>query len=238
MATTLSASPRALYDELSLAESIELWPSRWQSVFRALERGGTGFTRVPTPLPQATTESDLGAVQAVLSGAQSSAPRIRGDGSLAHLTAETSWEAACATAAILASLSTRDAVIIRGGEESALEGALQAHGLRTQGVESLTPWRAALQVLPLALELSFEPKDPYHVLELLTLPVGPFQGRVGHELARVLADTPGIGGPRWAAVKAELRGDQSHPGREQQLAAVQEWLEARTRRRAALRAGR
>jgi len=227
VATALAASPRALYGELSLAESLELWPSRWQSVFRALDRAGTVLTRLPTPVPQASTESDLGAVQAVLSGAQSSAPTLRGDGSLVHLTAETSWEAACATAAILAPLSSRDAVLIRGGEESALDAALEAHGLPTQGLESATPWRAAMQVLPLALELSFEPKDPYHVLELLTLPVGPFQGRVGHQLARVMADTPGIGGPRWQAVKAELGGDESHPGRAQQVGTVQEWLETR-----------
>ncbi len=225
---TLTAAPRGLYVELSLAESIELWPSRWQAVFRALERGGTLLTRVPAPLPRAATESDLGTVQAILAGAQPSAVGgIRGDGSLVHLTAETSWEAACATAAVVAQLGTEDLVIIRDAEQSPLDGAMQALGVPTQGLTSATPWRSAAQVLPLALELSFEPKDPYHVLELLTLPVGPFQGRVGHELARVLADTPGIGGPRWEAAKAELSGDESHPERARHVAAVQEWLETR-----------
>lgn len=228
VARTLAAVPRGLYVELSLAESIELWPSRWQAVFRALERGGTVLSRESAPLPRAPTENDLGVVQAVLSGAQPSAvASIRGDGSLVHLTAETSWEAACATAAVVAPLGAEDVVIIRDAEPSALDGALGAFGVRTQGLTSTTPWRSALQVLPLALELSFEPKDPYHVLELLTLPVGPFQGRVGHELARVLADTPGIGGPRWEAAKVALSGDESHPERAQHIAIVQEWLETR-----------
>jgi ATP-dependent helicase/nuclease subunit B len=225
---TLGSVPRAVYSDLSFAEPIELWPSRWQSVFRTLERAGTTLTRFSTRLPGASAESDLGAIQGVLCGAIPSATPIpRGDGSLVHVTAETSWEAACAVAAVVAPLRPEDAVVIRDGERAALDGALLAHGLRTQGLVSATPWRSAAQVLPLALELSFEPKDPYHVLELLTLPVGPFQGRVGHELARVLADTPGIGGPRWEAAKSELGGDESRPERARHLAMVQEWLETR-----------
>jgi ATP-dependent helicase/nuclease subunit B len=224
----LMASPRALYVELLLAESIELWPSRWQRVFRSLERAGTNLGRFHISLPGAPAGSDLGAIQAVLGEASTAvAPTIRGDGSLVHLSAETSWLAACSAAAVLAPLDDQQAVIIRDGDHAALEGALGAHGLRTQGLSSATPWRSASQVLPLSLELSFEPKDPYHVLELLTLPVGPFQGRVGHELARVLADRPGIGGPSWQAAKAELRGDGSLPARALGVAMVEEWLETR-----------
>lgn len=226
---TLAAAPRALYDELWLAEPIELWPSRWQSVFRSLERAGTALARFRSSLPGAPADSDLGALQAALRGGSVSVvSSIRGDGSLVHLRAATNWEAACATAAVSARLGS-SAVIIREGDPAALDGALQAHGLRTQGLASSVPWRSALQVLPLALELSFEPKDPHHLLELLTLPVGPFSGRVGHELARVLADAPGIGGPRWQAAKAELDGpedSEAKPARARLLAMVHEWLEA------------
>jgi hypothetical protein len=141
--------------------------------------------------------------------------------------ADTSWEAACATAAVVAQLGASGAIVIRGADPAALEGAFQAHGLRSQGLVSAAPWRSAAQVLPLALELSFEPKDPYHVLELLTLPVGPFQGRVGHELARVLADAPGIGGPRWEAAKSGLGARDPHPEPARHVAAIGEWLEMR-----------
>jgi len=223
----LAAPPCALYDEVALAESVELWPSRWQAVFRSLERAGTALTRYRVSLPGASPGSDLGAIQAVLGGASPSSAMLRGDGSLVHLTAETSWEAACATAAVVAQLSASGAVVIRGADHAVLEGAFQAHGLRSQGLTSAAPWRSAAQVLPLALELSFEPKDPYHVLELLTLPVGPFQGRVGHELARALADAPGIGGPRWVAAKAGLSEDEAHPERARYLATIREWLETR-----------
>ena len=194
-----------LYAELMLAEPAELWPRRWQAVFRALERSGTRLSRDAISLPGAPTDSDLGRVQAALNGkAGLEAVALTGDGSFVVLSAESSWEAASATAAILSMRGRKRTVVIRGGDTSALDNALAVHGLPTQGWRSSSPWRAALQVLPLALELAFEPKDPYRVLELLTLPVGPFLGLAGRHLARALAKSPGIGSPLWEATKIEL----------------------------------
>lgn len=224
----LATTPSMFYAELALAEALELWPVRWQAVFRSLEQSGTRLTGLQVTLPGAHPESDLGAVQAALAGMSSAASAaIRGDGSLVLMTAETSWEAACATAAVLAELAPQRVVVIREREASALEGALAAHGLRTHGLTSVTPWRSALQVLPLALELAFEPKDPHRVLELLTLPIGPFQGRPGHTLAKALTDAPGIGGPRWAAAKAKIASNEEHSERAlRELATIEAWLEA------------
>lgn len=194
-----------VYAELMLAEPAELWPRRWQAVFRELERAGTRLSRDAISLRGAPADSDLGRVQAALHGAASAeSVALTGDGSFVVLSAETSWEAASATAAILATLGQKRAVVIRGGDTSALDNALAVYGLPTQGWRSSSPWRAALQVLPLALELAFEPKDPYRVLELLTLPVGPFLGLTGRHLARALAKSPGIGSPLWEATKIEL----------------------------------
>jgi hypothetical protein len=61
-----------------------------------------------------------------------------------------------------------------------------------------------LQVLPLAVELAFEPRDPRRVLELLTLPRGPFRGIAGRALASAIAEMPGIGGRPWRQAKEEL----------------------------------
>lgn len=194
-----------VYAELILAEPAELWPRRWQAVFRALERNGTRLSRDAISLRGAPADSDLGRVQATLKGqACPESVTLTGDGSFVVLSAETSWEAASAAAAILSTLERKRAVVIRGGDISALDNALASRGMPTQGWRSSSPWRAALQVLPLALELAFEPKDPYRVLELLTLPVGPFLGLPGRHLARALAKSPGIGSPLWEATKIEL----------------------------------
>ena len=94
--------------------------------------------------------------------------------------------------------------IVRGGDAHALDYALGAQGLASQGLESTSLWRPALQVLPLAIDLAFEPRDPYRVLELLTLPVGPLQGLAGRELATAMSGAPGIGGPAWRRAKERI----------------------------------
>jgi len=215
------------YSELELVEPPEDWPACWQLVFRSLERAGTRLQRQNPPGPSAPADTDLGRLQRVLHGAPDSKPvELRGDGSFVVLRAETSWEAARATAALLSRLPAEEAAVIRECDASALENALATAGLRTQGLRSVSAWRSALQVLPLALELAFEPKDPYRLLELVTLPVGPFTGFVGHALARALAESPGIGSPAWEAVKQQLPAREQTPGRTAELLArIAEWLE-------------
>jgi ATP-dependent helicase/nuclease subunit B len=212
------------YTQLTLAEPVELWETSWQAVFAALERAGTRLSTESVALPGAQPDTDLGQVQTALEIGVSTPTVFRGDGSFVLMTAETSWEAARATAAILAGLPAERSVVIREGDVSALDNALSVQGLGTQGWRSTSPWRAALQVLPLALELAFEPKDPYRVLELLTLPVGPFQGLPGHRLARALAESPGIGSPAWEVTKAELAQLNDSP---ELLVRINEWLEQR-----------
>jgi hypothetical protein len=213
------------YERLALAESATLWDASWQQVFTALERLGTQVTQDCVTLPGAPRESDLGQVQLALDVDVSPAPiAFRGDGSFVLVTAATAWDAARATAGLLAVAQGEQSVVIREHDASALDHALSTQGLRTQGLSSRSPWRAALQVLPLALELMFEPKDPYRVLELLTLSGGPFHGISGRKLARALAESPGIGSPDWEKVKTELSGLGDGP---ELLERVEEWLETR-----------
>lgn len=206
----LSVSSHRIYDDIALAEPASHWAQRWRRIFDSLERAGTRITRSEPVLPGASRESDLQRVQAALEKATDVPARIEGDGSFVLLTAETSWEAAHATAAILSNLDPARTAVIREGDGSALDYALSALGLPALGHRAKSPWRAALQILPLALELAFEPKDPYRVLELLGVPGGPFQGRAGRRLARALARAPGVGSPDWEKAKAELTTNRSY----------------------------
>ncbi|HTA89808.1 MAG TPA: PD-(D/E)XK nuclease family protein [Polyangiaceae bacterium] len=221
-----------VYEQVTLAEPIELWPSLWQSIFNELERSGTRFEVQRLSLPGASAQNDLGRVQAALLGNPSDA--LQGDGSFILLTAPTAGEAACVTAAIAAELPPAETVIIRAADAGVLDNALTAHGLRAQGWSSVSPWRAALQVLSLALELAFDPKDPQRVLELITLPIGPFSGWSGGLLAKALTESPGIGSPVWERAKAHIaevaegqseNPDQAAARRTQLLERIHEWLE-------------
>jgi ATP-dependent helicase/nuclease subunit B len=191
-----------IYERVTLAEPVELWPLLWQKTFGELERSGTQFEVQRLSLPGACAQNDLGRVQAALLGNR--CEPLAGDGSFVLLTAPTAGEAASATAAIAAELPPSETVIIRAADAGVLDNALAAHGLHTQGWSSVSPWRAALQVLSLALELAFDPKDPQRVLELITLPVGPFSGWSGGLLAKALTQSPGIGSPVWQRAKSRI----------------------------------
>jgi ATP-dependent helicase/nuclease subunit B len=213
----LLATSARPFDELLLAEARTLWQGRWQRVFARLEALGAPVRVVDAAFQGTGGDSDLARLQAALRGEAAARLRpLRGDGSIVVLRAETSWELADATAALLRANAevTADATggatddmrvaILRGGESRALDAALVTQGLASQGLDSVSAWRPALQILPLAVELAYEPRDPYRVLELLTLAVGPFQGIAGQELSAALGESPGIGGPAWRAAKERV----------------------------------
>jgi ATP-dependent helicase/nuclease subunit B len=206
----LDRAPVRVYDSLELLEDAALWPRRWQNVFTRLADRGTTISQHTWSLPGAPADSDLGLLQARLRGERREAA-VRGDGTLLFLQGDTPDDLAELTAALLAKGHTPtvrgDAkgtdVVVRCLDAASLEAALVRHGLPAQGSTSDSAWRPAMQVLPLAIELAFAPRDPNRVLELLTLPLGPLRGRVGARLARAVTRQPGIGGKEWTRQKAE-----------------------------------
>lgn len=209
---------RALpYVSLSLMESPELWPGRWRRIFALLEARGVAFTRFAPEHPGAPPESDLGRLQAHVRGG--AAGPIRGDGSLLVMRGDTPGDLAELLAAWLA--AERDAegssCVVRCCDAESLDAALERHGLPPQGCAGESAWRPAMQVLPLAVELAFAPRDPFRMLELLTLPLGPFRGTLGARLARAVSRQPGTGGKEWERQKqnAFLRMHAKRVAREQ-----------------------
>lgn len=235
----LSTRTHGIYESITLVEDRALWSKRWQNIFALLEARGTRFDTIAPDLPGASPDTDLGILQRVLRG---EAPKpLRGDGTLLLLRGETPDDLAALTAGILA--KQRSALVVRSADAASLEAAMVRAGLPGQGYVGSSGSRPAMQVLPLALELAFEPRDPYRVLELLTLPIGPFQGVVGKNLARAVSKQPGIGGQEWnkqraraaEALKRFETKRQLEAGKEDEAAAdayvaarldrVREWLE-------------
>lgn len=202
----LRRQPRLVYSKLHCAEPLALWPLRWQRIFSMLAGSGCEVEELRfTPL-LADEKTDLGRVQRQILDGSNEPVQPSGDGSLILLRGETPWETAHAVSGLLRSWADAGEriVVIREGDPVPLERAQGHVGLPTQGVASASRLRPFLQALPLALELVFEPKDPYRVLELLALPDGPFRGSVGRRLADALAGMPGIGSELWEKAKQEI----------------------------------
>jgi ATP-dependent helicase/nuclease subunit B len=191
------------WEALELAEPSNVWPGRWQRVFELLERRGTRVQLATPSFDAMPATTDLGRVQAALRG-ETLESGFSGDGSLVLMTGETSWELGHAVASALRSWGESNAVVLRAGDPRPLAAAMAAQGLASQGIDSESACRPSLQVLSLALELAFSPRDPYRVLELVTLPLGPFSGLVGQKLARALSSSPGVGGRAWQEAKRAI----------------------------------
>ncbi|HVJ88261.1 MAG TPA: PD-(D/E)XK nuclease family protein [Labilithrix sp.] len=206
LASLSPASSARIYARLALCEPPSLWPGRWRRLFSLLAERGTSLAPLSLDLPGAPPATDLGLLQARLRGEKTEG-KLRGDGTLLVLRGNTPTDLADLTASILAGGRAVRAVdvVVRCRDPEPLETALHRHGLPLQGCTSRSVWRPAMQVLPLAVELAFEPRDPYRLLELLTLPVGPFRGVVGARLARAVARQPGIGGKEWRLQQEEAR---------------------------------
>ncbi|MDB4944553.1 MAG: hypothetical protein JWP97_4087 [Labilithrix sp.] len=199
-----ASSAHAIYEGLTLATPRALWPLRWRSVFALLEERGAVVTELATDFPGAAANTDLGLLQRLFRGEPAGGQAIVGDGTLLLLRGDTAGDLAELTAALLVK-HRDDAVVVRCADPAPLEAALVRHGLPGQGHDSSSSWRPAMQILPLALELAYAPRDPYRVLELLTLPVGPFRGVLGARLARAVSRQPGVGGSEWVRQKEEAR---------------------------------
>ena len=235
----LARAPRSPYRSLTLVEPRGSWSKRWQRVFGELERLGARVETLVVDLPSASPATDLGRLQALLRGAGERGA-VKGDGSLLVVRGDTPGDLAELTACFLAQqTSARDAVVVRALDPAPLDSALHRQGLAGQGHDGASAWRPLMQVLPLAVELAFAPRDPYRVLELLTLPHGPFRGVFGARLARAVARQPGIDGQEWKRQKTDaakrLRDFQLNEGKSaaeadaliaERLERVATWIEA------------
>jgi PD-(D/E)XK nuclease superfamily len=84
-------------------------------------------------------------------------------------------------------------------QRSTLDLAFSAEGLPALGIPLASLARPALQVLKLAQTFLWEPVDVYKLMEFVTLPVKPLERGLALEIARVLAQKPGLYSDIWFA---------------------------------------
>lgn len=208
---------------LRLVEPCKLLPPHCRRLVDALERCGVLIEGPSVDTPTAST--DLQRVQAFL---ETGAPHpLVGDASFVTMEADTALMAAEALAEWLAAGSEEElagtVVVSCDGDTALLDRALQARGLPALGQSAASPWRGALQVLPLAFAASWAPFDAKALLDLLLLPRPPIGRGAARKLARALAREPGTGGAAWEQAWAELDAELAtrfadHPAAEAEIA--------------------
>lgn len=191
-------------------EAVDEWPPLWRRVLELLNT-----EQMEAGEPTAPLESTLHTVQAAFLGLAEIA-EASWDDSFRSLTTLSTQEACQAVAAMLAADPDRlPSTAIYAPDPavaSLFDEALDRLGLPTMGATRGQTAQPALQVLPLAVEMLWEPVDPNVVMDLLSLPVGPIPRRVVGKLARALAEQPGLGSTAWEEVREELTEKDADPG--------------------------
>lgn len=162
----------------------------------------------PAPPARARRRGRVGAAAGAAATAAGGAPP-RADGSLALVRADSLVEAADAAAALIASWLGPRAGADQAGQGicvvaeehgELLDAALLRAGIPPAGHPQPIRGGDAGGLLPLLLQLLWDPVDPRTMQRYLLLPRHPLPGLLRRELLRELDRMPGVWGPRWQAV--------------------------------------
>jgi hypothetical protein len=211
---------RPAIEQVVLADPLAAFPYRWREVLALLPvKDESGLA--------AQGEGLLGELQASLLRAHTgeiTEPLVwRDDGSITVVQGETRFLSGRWLAGQVAD-SDADTLMVAGSDAALFDGLLATNDQPHQGFREASAFRPTLQVLPLALELVWEPLNFYALLQFLSHSVNPIPGFARFKLAGIVADRPGIGGAVWhetLARIAEHYGDKAAQVRE----SIQRWVE-------------
>lgn len=189
---------------ITVLDPAQAFETMWRRLFEHLNAEFEGLQ----PALVAEDGSDLGALQQALLQAEAKPPALSDDGSFLVLRAPSRAMSSGWVSQYLQNLGKAHpdysiGVLCDGGSGE-LDSALHAVGMPRLGTGEASVWRPVFQVLPLVMELLWEPLNPHKLLEFLTLPVGPLPRKLRSVLAEVVANEPGIGGPGWTQAVAKL----------------------------------
>lgn len=207
--------------KIELTDPIAAFPKRWREVLALLPTQEMASTPTPTPT------NDLTRLQVALQGLERGLPVARfqfeNDGSLVVLEGESSIALAHAIGGTIA-ITNQPTLIVAERESILLDETMGLTGLPCAGVSDPSALKPALQLLPLALELMWQPLDVRSLLEFLTHSMAPIDWLVARSLAQLVAKTPGVGGGAWQRVLVEATKDREPLVAKQVMDAVDFWL--------------
>jgi hypothetical protein len=208
-------------EDVELLDPPAAFPKLWQQVFSRLP-----VREVDLP-NESRSDGFLAELQQAIRRAQTneqvSPLPWQDDGSVVVVRAETMMLGGRWIAQAL-DHAEADALLVATSEGGLFDSIGTASDRPRQGLCETSAFRPAQQVLPLVLELIWQPLNFYALIQFLTHPICPIRGYARRQLAAKQSDHPGIGGPRWDAVLNEIDthfGEQA-PGVRQ---SIRTWIE-------------
>ncbi len=157
--------------------------------------------QVVAPQAKADEHTDLGILQQRLLHPEKimEPSPARNDTSLVILKSTRDSDAAVSLAQLIRENKDLQPFFLVPEMDLILEQALLQEGFPAMGILSSSLARPSLQVLKLAPAFLWEPVDVFKLMEFLTLPLKPLDHGLSLEIARVLADKPGLFNDNWFA---------------------------------------
>ncbi len=187
--------------EIHLNEPLEMLPGHFQHIFNKLKE--TGVTIAHLPKPELSAASDLRSFQDLVLQSKTVDKTLKNDGSLILVYAKRETDAASFIANVLKQNKALQPLCLIPEKNRALDSALIEEGLPSLGILSASQARPSLQILKLISAFLWKPLDPFKVLEFVTMPIKPLADNLAFEIARTIAEKPGIKSQAWFAMVAK-----------------------------------
>ena len=214
---------------IRLIDARRHFPPGTRRLLAALQAAGVTVEQLDAE-PAADEDGALVRLQRWLrEGGEPAGGRDERDGSLVVASAASTLLAAEVLGQALAALADERVVLIaQGGASQALDAALPLAAQPRSGLSPASPYRGALQLLPLAFQTAWAPLDVQALLDLVLASPGPLAGRAQQRLASALERTPSVQSESWAEAWAaieegELERAASPAERRKATARVARW---------------
>ncbi|OUR79613.1 hypothetical protein A9Q83_04240 [Alphaproteobacteria bacterium 46_93_T64] len=212
---------------IHLLDQLVDFPYLWQ---RLIEAVGTSVTEAEDIPPQGAAGSDIYNLQQHLLRSSNEKVGLSGDGSIVVLRASSVHDSLLMTSLLtqkrLTEFPDKSHAILAEKRGDLLDEMLEATNNPRLGYSALSPWRPIFQVLPLACDLLWKPLNTTALFQFLSHSLGPIPARHREQLARVVADVPGIGSAEWEKAIEHCLADEDGKSKERQLKNIRYWLES------------
>ncbi|WP_038250950.1 PD-(D/E)XK nuclease family protein [Ghiorsea bivora] len=201
----LDHNPSLHIQTIELTEPLDALPFLIGQVLRKLQALGVCIDVKNEKVNLAN--GNLGMIQNVMFDADhETAPAKQGDDSIVLLCPEDEWTAANTLASWLKADEAKntDVLLVQNGGSDVLDHALNEVALPMLGNSTRSAFRAALQIMPLALSNAWSPLNIQALLSFLSLKVSPVPSFAAKRLLGAIQNEPGVGGERWQKAENKI----------------------------------